>query len=677
MVTITRNKWGVAMSGHSRFLQIVLVACLLSATPLRVQAVADPHVAFSKLAAFNGISLAPDGKKAVALRAMQDTYHVIVLDFDKGTSKLLMVADPEQFLFNWCRFANNTRIVCSIRSYTVRLSARGGKYLDGRTIATRLIAIDVDGSNRLQLVSEKKTGPGQKLSWNALRQDQIISWLPKEPDHVLLALSREDRIYPTVYKLNVKTNKLKKARKFRQGVFQWSADAAGTVRNGWGLNRGKRTAYFGRQENGDLRPLDLSALEGELALAAHAYTQDGGVIVSAYNGKSTQGLYELDSATGAVKEALFHDPDYDTWSALLHPKTSQLVAVRTPYAESSYRWFDTKLGDEYNALRASLPGKPSRLTILSTDDTLNRFVVKSEGNFSHPGYYMYDRNSKSVVALAKDFSAVPSAELTEKQAVSYQARDGLTIPAYLSLPRSGPARSLPTIIFPHGGPWARDFNGFDYWVQYFNNRGYAVLQPNFRGSAGFGDDYLRKGFEQWGLGMQDDLDDGLAWMVQQGYTDPDRVCMVGGSYGGYAALVASFKGADKYRCAVSFAGVANLDGLVEQWRRFMNGRLASARVQPGKSRDENSPLKQVDKIAMPLLLTHGDVDLSVMIEQGTEFVAALEKAGKPYRYIQQANGDHHLSLQKHRLEFFSAMDEFLGEHLGTKQPDDSAKSSGR
>jgi len=320
-------------------------------------------------------------------------------------------------------------------------------------------------------------------------------------------------------------------------------------------------------------------------------------------------------------------------------------------------------------LRSNLPGKPTRVNIQSLDWTANRLILKTDGNSTHPAYYMYDRSKKSLIALGKDYAAVPQTELTEKQAVSYKARDGLSIPAYLSLPRDATPRDLPTIIFPHGGPWSRDRASFDYWVQYLNNRGYAVLQPNFRGSAGFGDDYLKKGFEQWGLAMQNDLDDGLAWMIDQGYTDPDRVCIVGGSYGGYAALVASFKSPDKYRCAVSFAGVADLDGLVAKWRQFRNGRLASARVQGPASRDANSPIKQVDKIAIPLLLVHGDVDLSVRFEQATDFVAALEKAGKPYRYIHQKNGDHHLSLQQHRTEFFSAMDEFLTEHLASAVPD--------
>jgi dipeptidyl aminopeptidase/acylaminoacyl peptidase len=190
-----------------------------------------------------------------------------------------------------------------------------------------------------------------------------------------------------------------------------------------------------------------------------------------------------------------------------------------------------------------------------------------------------------------------------------------------------------------------------------------VLKPNYRGSAGFGDEFLVAGYKQWGLKMQDDVIDGLDWMIDQGYTDPERVCLVGASYGGYVVGVSAYKTPERFKCAVSFAGVANLDDLSNRWQSNEFSRVAARRIQSGKLRDQNSPLKNVDKIALPLLIVHGDVDRSVMIEQSREFVAALEKAGKEYTYIEQANGNHHLSLESHRIEFFEVMDEFLQKHL--------------
>jgi dipeptidyl aminopeptidase/acylaminoacyl peptidase len=179
-----------------------------------------------------------------------------------------------------------------------------------------------------------------------------------------------------------------------------------------------------------------------------------------------------------------------------------------------------------------------------------------------------------------------------------------------------------------------------------------------------GDRFLVGGYQQWGLKMQDDVLDGLVWMISQGYTDPDRVCIVGASYGGYVASVAAYTTPEKFKCAVSFAGVSDLNDLAQRWRNTGMTGSASRRLQSGSSRDENSPIANVTRISIPLLLVHGDVDRRVMIEQSRRFAAALKKAGKDYIYIEQENGNHLLSLQSHRIEFFEAMDNFLRKHLG-------------
>jgi dipeptidyl aminopeptidase/acylaminoacyl peptidase len=176
---------------------------------------------------------------------------------------------------------------------------------------------------------------------------------------------------------------------------------------------------------------------------------------------------------------------------------------------------------------------------------------------------------------------------------------------------------------------------------------------------------MASGFNQWGLAMQDDVIAGLDWMIAEGYADPDKVCIAGGGYGGYVALVAAFKTPEKFRCAVSFAGVTDLAKLEHRRRTMVFGRLATPRIPSGELRAANSPLAQVGKIGIPILLVHGDLDRNVMLEHASEFAEALEKNGKAYRYIEQAGGDHHLSRQSHRTEFFEAMDEFLAAHLST------------
>ena len=247
--------------------------------------------------------------------------------------------------------------------------------------------------------------------------------------------------------------------------------------------------------------------------------------------------------------------------------------------------------------------------------------------------------------------------------MTYTARDGMSIPAYLAVPLGGDAKHLPTVILPHGGPYLRDTGGFDYWVQFFVSRGYAVLQPNFRGSTGYGTAHLRAGYEQWGEKMQDDVIDGVDWLIAQGITDPARVCIVGGSYGGYVALVAAYKTPQKFRCAVDFAGVADLNAMVLNMYQYRFGDLARARVQRGNALSANSPIEHVADIGIPLLIVHGDQDRTVFIEQSVELDAALQAANKPHQFILQPGGDHLLSRASQRLQLFEAMDKFLHEHL--------------
>jgi dipeptidyl aminopeptidase/acylaminoacyl peptidase len=247
--------------------------------------------------------------------------------------------------------------------------------------------------------------------------------------------------------------------------------------------------------------------------------------------------------------------------------------------------------------------------------------------------------------------------------VTYKARDGQSIPAYLALPGPAEEGPYPTIIDPHGGPWAEDEGRYFFLNQYFIDRGYAVLKPNFRGSTGYGDAFTAAGFEQWGASMQNDVIDGLDWMIDQNLADANKVCIHGGSYGGYVALVAAYKTPEKFRCAISFAGVSDLADLRNRWYNYRFGRLSTARLPKGEALVNNSPIENVKEMQLPLLIVHGDVDRSVMIEQSRNLAQALSNAGIEHQYIEQPNGDHFFSLQAHRLEYLQALDKFLTKHL--------------
>lgn len=640
-------------------ISLLFLPAILTADP-------PPVEVFASLPPIKSVSLSPDGTKAVILKAINDTYHVTITDLETRKSRMLMAAKPDEFLFNACNWANNKRIICSIRSYIVlkagQLYAGSRWYRDGRTVATRLLAVNADGSDVMQLVPPAVTKNFNKVVWNSPNQSNVISMMREDPNHILMQIARDDRIRPSVYKLNINTNKLERTLRYRDSVLFWYADSYGEIRFASGYRSALEPIAF-TMKKGRPNRIDIQHLLGINPPSPLGFTADGkGVYVSSNNGKDKRGIYEVNLADGKVVSELYSDPDYDIYGGLwLHRLTHKPVVLGYYREDYTLHWFDQDLKARYDRVVKVLPGAPAAVRIISVDDNWNRFVLYTEGNQTLPTYYLYDDAAKSLKILATSYKDLD--KIVEMKSVRYPARDGKSIPAYYAVPDEPQKGPYPTIVFPHGGPYARDVPNFDYWTQFFVSRGFAVIKPNFRGSSGYGDAYMKAGFEEWGLKMQDDVIDGLDWMIKEGISDRDKVCIVGGSYGGYVALVAAFKTPERFRCAVSFAGVTDLPELATRWYNFLLGELSVARIQSGKSRRENSPLDQVEKIRLPLLIVHGDVDRSVMIEQSRDLVAALEKAGKPYRYIEQTNGDHFLSLQSHRIEFFRAMDEFLQKHL--------------
>ena len=628
-----------------------------------IPALADvtPVTAFSTLPAVNAPRLSPDGKHILMLRAVGETYHAVHLNLETGKTNVVMASDPEQFLFTWCRWANNERVVCSIRRYgKLRSGQLGVMYRDGRTTFTRLLAANADGSEVVELIPEPKNNRDiGDQEWNAVDQDDVVNWLSDDPKHVLIALNREDRLRPSLYKLNIYTNELTRVRRFHESILTWYTNRAGDVSFAAGY-RGERPVVY-TLRGGGARELEITGADSVSPPTVMGLNAEGDrVYVIGSFGGNYRALYEVDTETGKPVKKLFSDETRDVTGTLSQDRETW-EPLMLQYRPEKVRqvYFNPEIEQQGTAISAALTRIHPEVSFVSSDDALTRFILVGEGNGTTPTYYLYDDEAKSLRRMATTYPEIK--KVVEPRTITYEARDGRKITGYVATPDGkGP---FPTVIYPHGGPWARDHASFDYWTQFFIDRGYAVLKMNFRGSRGYGDEHEAAGFDQWGLAMQDDVMDGLDWMVEQKIADPDRVCVVGGSYGGYVALVAAYKAPDRIRCAVSFAGVSNLMDLKQRWFFFEFGQISTRRIQDGASVKENSPIHQAEKMDVPLLIVHGDVDRSVMIEQSRELVKVLNKAKKPHIYIEQENGDHFLSIQSHRTQFFEAMDEFLGKYL--------------
>jgi len=606
-----------------------------------------------ELPTLDDASLSPDGRHLLLLQSNGEAYDLAVEHVGTGTRRVILAATPEQGLFNWCRWANNGRIVCSVRTYSPVVRV-------GIVTATRLLALDLDGSDLLALIPKPRNMVGRPPSFSPQIQDRVISWLPEDPAHILVQLNRQNPNRPSVYRLNIDDNSLVRVRRSRSQIRQWYADFKGNVRLGVGFRDESTPVVFG------MRAMPVAyanaAFGSEVPPVPLGFSLDGQQIyMNMTNGSDRHGIYRVRYSDGEVLGAIHTDPEFDVFGSLVqHPETGKPVGVRYMRHHPHTVWFDQELATLFQALERHVPGKHHQL--ISVDDDYKLFLFHAYGGIS-PGYFLVDRAAGKLIEIGRDYPDLQDEAVVDIAPIEYSSRDGSKIPGYLAVPKHLPGQKLPTVVLPHGGPYDRDSARFDPWVQYLNGLGIAVLKPNFRGSVGYGELFMQAGYRQWGKRMQEDLVDGIDWMVREGMADPDRVCVVGASYGGFTALVSAYKYPDRVRCAVSLAGISDLDRLVRRIQDFDLVNRNRDRIQSGDELRANSPYHHAAAFSIPILLVHGDRDTVVDVEHSREMAAQLKLVDKSFEYIEQPGGDHFLSGGAQRRAFYAAMGEFLGAHL--------------
>ena len=381
-----------------------------------------------------------------------------------------------------------------------------------------------------------------------------------------------------------------------------------------------------------------------------------------------EGLREVSPDGGVVGDPL---PGPSTGGAIYDPVTHRLLGMEDLQGdERVYRFYDAGDDLQWRSIAASVPGQ--RVELESTSADRRRLVLHLDSPTDGPGYVLVDLNSKSSQWLGADYPQLTAPDISEVEPVRFPAADGLGLTGYLTLPRGRDPNNLPLVVFPHGGPAARDEPGFDWWAQAMASRGYAVLQVNYRGSWGFGWDFLKAGFGEWGGKMQTDLSDGVRYLASKGTIDPKRVCIVGASYGGYAALAGATLDPGVYRCAVDVSGPAELakfiawgkaragdEGVAEQryWLRYMG---ADSPSEPHLQ--AISPADLAGKVTIPILIIHGKDDTVVPFAQSQLMADALGRAGKPYQLVVLNHEDHWLSQSDTRLQMLQATMDFLAKY---------------
>jgi dipeptidyl aminopeptidase/acylaminoacyl peptidase len=538
---------------------------------------------------------------------------------------------------------------------------------------TRLVGVNYDGSDLQRMMRPKEQrgnaqvySPG-KASGEELapdRQDNVIHWLPDDPHNVLVSVAYEQFNTPSVYRLNITKDKRTRIVKPLVNVRNWVADYEQQQFIGIGFLRTRRTVYLKDIKENEVRTLwdyDLLDESGPYPLGFDKNPRL--LYVSApYQGREAIYTVDLKDKDLAMK-LVASDEQYDIDGYLIQsPKTGNYVGVYFDGESGRNLYWD----EEYKALQTgidkAMPDGRNEIVNLSRDE--KRYILYHSGPNTPAHYLLGDRVRKSLDSVGGMYPELETVVLPQKKPITYKARDGLQIEGYLTLPVDSAGKKLPTVMLPHGGPSGRDTEEFDYWSAFIASRGYAVLQVNFRGSGGYGESFANAKMQRWGLELQDDLTDGVEWLVKQGIADAKRVCIVGGSYGGYAALMGVVKTPDVFRCAVSFAGISDIQMVLDRSIHYTNSRLVRAQLGADRAQlKQTSPLRQVGKIKSPVLLIHGDEDRVVPVEHSDKMAGAMKTANKKVSYIRLEGGDHYLSLYRHRLAFLQELENFLAEHL--------------
>lgn len=650
-----------------------ILTVLLGLLEYSVPRAAPPTIEdFAARPAIESATISPDGHYLGVISTHEGRGAAVVLDRSQThLPPKVVLTEPPHFLLTWCRWATNTRLLCGYRGMV--------KPSDHVFGITRLVAVDADGKNTKVLIQNSESAQGQF-------QDRVINWNPGPADTVLIEADEGlnesqstagiHTIYgnvgthavPAVFELNVVTGMLDMRQHARAPIRHWITDIHGHVRLGWGLS-GNAISYYARLDgDSDWRRLarfdafsrekhfNPIAISGEDPNKAYAYAADEG---------NRKALWLIDLADKEDPTLVFSHPLVDTGNPIL-AQDGRLLGVRYDTEHPMIYYTDDRTRSVNLAAQQLAPGQFSSIAGSTRDE--KAFVISSYSDISPPTYRVLDVEHHQAVLLSDPYPGRDNSTLAAMRSMTYPARDGTMIPAYLSTPVGGPSANLPLVILPHGGPIARDTWSYFFLREFLVSRGYAVLQMNFRGSGGYGDDWFFAAHQDWGGLSYDDVVDGARWAIQHNIADPKRMAIVGWSFGGYIALLGAQRNADLFRCAVDIAGVSDLNLLEDEGYHFINSSVIKTQIGTDKEKLKlNSPRLHADEFKVPLLMVHGDMDAQVPFEQSEDMDHALTRAGKPHQLIRIPDGDHSLSAELDRVTLLRAVETFLGGHLAAAQ----------
>lgn len=608
-----------------------------------------------------GPRISPDGTRLAVLERHKDDEVIVLYDITKtGLVQVSQTPSGREEDYFRARWANNNRLLVSA-------IAPARDPMDAEPRARRLLSMNLDGSDTKLLLQNKRN---RRPRFNG---DGIIHMLPDDPAHVLVRLVDIGNANDSsVYRMNIYSGARDLIEEAANGqdIYAWYADWDGTLRYAFGEDNKNRQVMLVRRADGDWHPLHQYELFADGRFFPLGYSLDDSTILvmsSHITGRAS--VHTFDLRTGDLTGKVFGHDEVDLGSLVISEAKRKAVAVSYTVDKREYHFLD----EDYAALRARidevLPGRINRFVSNTPDE---RILVVLSDSATHPGeYYLFDTRDGRLIKIGDRYSGLSEDDMSPMTRVTYEARDSLAIPSYLTVPKTFTGqpngRPGPAVILPHGGPRTRDILGFNLWAQFLANRGYVVLQPNFRGSRGYGERYEELGHGTWGRAMQDDLTDGAQWLIDQGLADPNRICIAGASYGGYAAVLGLIRAPEMFQCAASLNGVTDIRRMLRadgdyDTRSSEFRRVAGKLTKP--ELDLISPIDRADEVNAPVLLVHGAEDRNVSIRHSRQMAEKLTRLGKPNRFVVIPGEGHSFRREDSLLTWLSALEEFLEENIG-------------
>ncbi|HSV18647.1 MAG TPA: prolyl oligopeptidase family serine peptidase [Casimicrobiaceae bacterium] len=644
---------------------IPLVLCIVcSAARAADPAPAVSPEPFFRHADYGALALSPSGKYIGALVPVQGRMGLAVLDIDGKSIK--NIANPAEQDVGWFEWVNEERLVFSL----VDLQKGLGEQTGGG-----LFAINRDGTDFRELVPTAKASMDRMSRRHGAR---VLRMLRDGSDDIVLAVNELSERYPDVYRVNTRTGRRTLKSLDKPGdVVEWFADRAGAARAAVvdEKDEGGTRVYWRPTEDAKWIEIGHYGIRGP-RMQPVDFDGDGSLIVASDEGRGTFALYRYDAAKKGLGELIAAHPtsDLDDASLVFDRRKNRFVGMRYEAERPGEAWFD----DDWARLAKGVNNAlPDHANFIQREDA-DRALIYSSSDRDPGSYYLLDLKTSRLEPLVARRKAIHPENMPKRTPLRYAARDGLSIPAYLTLPPGKTPRNLPLVVHVHGGPYVHGNHWeWDPEAAYLATLGYAVLQPEFRGSMGWGRKLYEAGWKQWGGGMQDDLDDGVDHLVKEGIVDPARVCIMGGSYGGYAVMMSLARDPARWKCGVNIVGVTDIgmmydvtwsDFFDSDWMRYHMKDLIGDPDKDAAMLKASSPLANAAHIKAPVLMAYGGQDRRVPPVHGERMRDALQKQGTPVEWVEYGDEGHGFMVEATRYDLYRRIARFLDANIGAAAP---------